>query len=127
MRQRSWLVAAVAALFALQTPLCALGCLDFPSPTVAHTSQADPPCHSDTSHPTPPESPDSHDDCGCQLEPDAVVSSGDAPISVVGLAQPTGEAFPGRLPSRTRFAFSVPGEGDLPPPDILLLKATLLI
>ena len=129
-KQLSWLIAAATALFVLQASLCALACLPAETPD-SQPSQAhhDSPCHeqapaSDSSEPSTP-----HDDCGCESSYTAVLASPDQTSSSVHnlvvlpphLLTAPHEAVTGKT-SKLR-----PSETDLPPPNILLLKSTLLI
>ena len=128
--KRARRVAAVAALFVLQAPLCALACLPSSSAMpMADTASSDSsPCHEEpASSPSEPPSP-GHDDCGCSGESfEAVLASPDTSF--------TGTSIVAVVPATLTLAgyaggnrpFLQPGETDLPPPDILLLKSTLLI
>jgi len=120
-RRRIWLLATAVAFLTLQTPLCALACLERSETTA-------PPCHADDSEPSPQGAPDSHDDCGgCQLSSQSLLPGPDL--------HP--ETSPPSLPAaRPRWAGLAPGPAqlpaipvatDLPPPDVLLRKATLLL
>lgn len=120
-----WLIATVAAVFVLQAPLCALACLD--------NADAEPPaaaghaCHEESSDPSPAGVPGSHEDCGCEIAADAVV------FQPSGFTTTLVQVF--ILPSircelatfHSAWEISVTYEIDLPPPDILLLKSTLII
>ena len=112
----------MAALFVLQAPLCALACLD--------TADAKPPaaaghaCHEESPDPSPADAPE---DCGCAITADALVFQ--PSVSTTTWVQ----AF--MFPSvgcelatfHSDWGTSVAYEIDLPPPDILLLKSTLII
>ena len=118
-RRRIWLMATVAAFLTLQTPLCALACLESPG-------EAQPPCHEGAS--SPGGAPPSHDDCeGCNLGSAALLQAPD-PHSEAPTPPPAALiAFsrgidPGGCP-----ASAISADTDLPPPDILLRKSTLLI
>ena len=124
------LIAAVAALFVLQAPLCVLACLPSSSaiPMADMASSDSSPCHEEPAG-SPAEPPSSgHDDCGCSGETfEAVLASPDksftgAPVVAVAPATLSLAAH-----SRGNRPLLQPGETDLPPPDILLLKSTLLI
>ena len=136
-KRRNWLIATLAALFLLQAPLCVLACLtnaaaDDSTAEALHASQ--PSCHEQAPHtqtPTPaPDKPaDSHNDCACEDSFTAVLASADKTfanvqtsqvIATKALEEPFGAVFLSTIDIRL-------SEADLPPPDILLLKSTLLI
>jgi hypothetical protein len=136
-KRRNWLIATLAALFVLQDPLCVLACLtnaaqDESTAETLHASP--PPCHEQAPHtqtPTPaPNKPaDTHNDCGCEDSFTAVLASSDKTfpnvqtsqvIATKALEDPVGAVFRSTIDVRL-------SEADLPPPDILLLKSTLLI
>ena len=120
-----WRVASVAALVGLQAPLCALACLEGQpaEPTLAQHSQA--PCHEQDR--VPDDTPSSDDGCGCEIAREAFLPASEASWSVLTLvfAVPHGVLVPPDAEARWKPA--VPEASDLPPPDILLLKSTLLI
>ena len=136
-KRRNWLIATLAALFVLQAPLCVLACLtnaaqDESTAETLHASP--PPCHEQAPHtqtPTPaPNKPaDTHNDCGCEDSFTAVLASADKTfanvqtsqvIATKALEDPVGAVLRSTIDVRL-------SEADLPPPDILLLKSTLLI
>ena len=136
-KRRNWLIAILAALFVLQAPLCVLACLtnatqDESTAEALHASP--PPCHEQAPHtqtPTPaPNKPaDTHNDCGCEDSFTAVLASADKTftnvqtsqvIATKALEDPVGAVLRSTIDVRL-------SEADLPPPDILLLKSTLLI
>ena len=146
-KRRNWLIAIFAALFVLQAPLCVLACLtnatqDESTAEALHASP--PPCHEQAPHtqtphtqaphtqaPTsaPDKPADTHNDCGCEDSFTAVLASSDKTfpnvqtsqvIATKALEDPVGAVF------RSTIDFRL-SEADLPPPDILLLKSTLLI
>ena len=87
------------------------------------------PCHEAPADQAPAEPASSHDDCGCGGDSyEALVQSADKNL---GQADSSAIVFRAPLPQvvqTTRAAFRrAPQETDLPPPDILLLKSTLLI
>ena len=130
-KRRNWLIAILAALFVLQTPLCVMACLpgataDDSAATTHHTV---PPCHEQAPPSAPAEPSDAHEDCGCGDSYTAVLAS-------AGLTFSNAESAATLLPTTLevprnavfgRTTRARPGEVDLPPPDILLLKSTLLI
>ncbi len=150
MRRRKQLIAIFAALFVLQTPLCALACVPGGGPTPMSAAAHDAPsCHETTSAtttsrtapPTPRTTPeatpeadpvgpvDAHDACGCDESVAAVPSSVEA-------SNPTGFELTGVAADLTARRLDVgirrvtrvpPRETDLPPPDILSLQSTLLL
>jgi hypothetical protein len=121
-----WRVASVAALVGLQAPLCVLACGEgqVAQAAVAERSQA--PCHEEG--PAPDDAPISDGACGCETAREAFL-----PLSEASWSVPTLVVFAAthgaRVPpiSATRWKAAVPEASDLPPPDLLLLKATLLI
>lgn len=136
-KRRNWLIATLAALFVLQAPLCVLACLtnaaqDESTAETLHASP--PPCHEQAPHtqtPTPaPNKPaDTHNDCGCEDSFTAVLASADKTFANVQTSQVIAtkaleDPFCAVLRSTIDVRLS---EADLPPPDILLLKSTLLI
>ena len=136
-KRRNWLIATLAALFVLQAPLCVLACLtnaaqDESTAETLHASP--PPCHEQAPHtqtPTPaPNKPaDTHNDCGCEDSFTAVLASADKTFANVQTSQviatkALADPFCAVLRSTIDVRLS---EADLPPPDILLLKSTLLI
>ena len=127
LRRRVWLIATVAALFGLQAPLCALACLDNPFDLLPVASESgDHPCHQESPDPEPA-SGDSHGDC-CQLAYQAIFP-GSVDTASAGLSLAEAPPSTVRLLGQAdcHLASVVPEFTDLPPPDILLLKSTLLI
>ena len=126
-KQRNWLIATATTLFVLQAPLCALACLERSEAATAQAHSPERPCHEEGSESTPTDSPNSHEDCGCELGHQALVPSPDAQLYAPFLAfaspGPSSEA----VYSMVYFEPAAPRATDLPPPDILLLKSTLLI
>ena len=141
-KRRNWLIAILAALFVLQAPLCVLACLtnatqDESTAEALHASP--PPCHEQAPHtqaphtqaPTsaPDKPADTHNDCGCEDSFTAVLASADKTFANVQTSQVIAtkaleDPFCAVLRSTIDVRLS---EADLPPPDILLLKSTLLI
>lgn len=124
-------MAAFTALFVLQAPLCALACL--PSqPSAAAIEEANhgaSPCHEQAPSSTPSEPSNSHDDCGCADSYTAVLASAEqAPANLPSLTALAPNFLTQEL--HTSFGWAAhaqPRDASLPPPDILLLKSTLLI
>jgi len=124
-------LAALTALAALLTPLCALACLDESPPQPAGAASADPPCHREGTPAPSPEPPCHGEDCHCRSAMNAVAIDGGGP-SAVSLSQPTHLAQdPGLAPrSPERIAARrgpLASATPLPAPDLLTLHATLLI
>lgn len=134
MKRRNWLIAAVAAVFVLQAPLCVFACIPTDAPN-ADTAMADgdhmPACHEQApaSSESPSQPANSHDDCGCETSYSAVLASPDQTFStaqnVVAFSPRALDTSLIRLITRVSTAWQ--SETDLPPPDILLLKSTLII
>ena len=142
-----WPIATGLALFGLQMPLCALACMQGSDAESVAAQQAEPPCHAQNSHAqnshaqtshaqksdeqssdaSPPKAPCSEEDCGCAFAYEALLPIADGISShgslVVVLLGTPGQVFD----SSVRRPSAVPTRSDLPPPDILLLKSTLLI
>jgi len=124
--RNAWLTATVAAVFGLQMPLCAAACWDAPSPSATHAADASaPPCHGEPAAPGSLGEPSSHDGCGCQLSRELPLpaAGGSAPVLAI---VPTWDPPHLGVDRRDRRA-PVSSETDLPPPDVLLLKSTLLL
>jgi len=124
--KRSLLTTMVAALYVLPAPLCAAACIESPQPA-AVAGHAEPPCHEEAPSSAPPGAPGSHDDCGCQ-SPDETLTSRTAertldPAKALGCVAAV-RVMTLRLAS---LPSGIPHQGDLPPPDLLLLKSTLLL
>jgi hypothetical protein len=126
-KRRTWLIATVTALFVLQVPLCALACFELAG--TGPTAISEPPCHEGNPDSSPASESNSHDDCGCKLAPEALVSqisesnTTTASLGIFVAAKQFTELTNfdrGRTPRLEQDA-------DLPPPDILLLKSTLII
>jgi hypothetical protein len=120
----------VTALFVLQAPLCALACFSpadgsrraESSPRTAHS------CHEGPSESSPAGESGSHEECGCQLELEALVSHAvdwDA-ASVADFVFSRRPVVELAASNRSR-CLTVARRIDLPPPDILLIKSTLII
>lgn len=127
MKRHALITLAFAALFGLRAPICAYTCLETGS--VVEVSQVPssehPPCHDPA--PEHPE-PDAHD-CDCE-QIRLVVSNSDVKKAYESEVPPA--------PSLAVSSFALPRVGrapadtwrrheSLPPPDILLLNATLLL
>jgi hypothetical protein len=126
MQRRIWLMATVAALFGLQAPLCAIACLTSAGAESTAVHLAEPPCHEQVAQSSPPAAPPPHDDGCCEFAAEMVLPASAATSSVAALAVVPPLASQ-QLHASVRRAPAIPTVGDLPPPDILLLKSTLLI
>ena len=125
-RRYIWLIATVAALFVLQAPLCALACSE--SAEANPSTLAEKSCHEEGSDSSPAGQSNSHEDCECNFAAGGLVSQ---PIASISPTSVEIGISPSPLPELT---YSNPGQEllvaqntDLPPPDILLLKSTLII
>ncbi|MFP6654277.1 MAG: hypothetical protein VCB25_01535 [Myxococcota bacterium] len=132
MKRRFWLSLTVTVLFGIGAPLCALACVDVTagSEVVAQAdrnSGSPAPCHGSSSSQSPAEAPESHQDCGCDFSIDGLLpdAASAAAFSVVGWthSQPVAEI----VVASKRAAMNRHFEPDMPVPDILLRKSTLLI
>ena len=122
-------MATAAALLTLQAPLCALACLDTTETASATASNGGmPPCHDEGSDRAPADSPRSHEDCGCELASEALVVDSNAYSTVAATASIVAPSvFSPVVSPPIRWVPSIPNNTDLPPPDILLRKSTLII
>jgi len=133
MKRHQLLIATLAALFAFQAPLCALACLpSAPSELPMDASEhAGMPCHDSAPGSTSDVPAEHSDECGCGDSLRALIPSADQTASQLSAEdhEPERAARPTLALSAAarRNAPLPPSETDLPPPDILLLKATLLI
>ncbi len=133
MAARTWLILSVAVLVGTQGPLCAFACLASTGPAeavieVSHHGPEEAPCHG--TEPVSSRSPDpgQHECCCDELR--GVLSKGDGHKALTVVEAPgtlptlsAVESHPARAP-----ALHLPDEyRNLPPPDILLLKSTLLL
>jgi hypothetical protein len=120
-------IATVAALLALQAPLCALACVaGSEAATAAHDDSADP-CHQAPAGSPSDRAPDSHEECGCEPADEALLP--DTSGSTATLAQAFVSHSPLSEPAKPGLhrLLDVPGNTDLPPPDIPLLNSAFLI
>ena len=132
MNRRALLIVSLAALFGLGAPLCLVACLEggpaAPVAASAHDTEQSPPCHGGAPA-SPAEAPGSEHECDCASFP-VLLTKGEstsfngalhvaapAPL-LVAFRVPSSESSAPRLWERQR---------DLPPPDVLLLKSTLLV
>lgn len=125
-KRHIWSVASVVALAGLQGPLCALACLEVQAPEAEVAHHAAPPCH-ETEPAADAAPPVSHDDCGCEISPEDLVALSESPRNAESTHLASGRPLRRALDLHARWRPPVPEATDLPPPDILLLKSTLLI
>ncbi len=129
MKRRVWITASLAALFGLQGSLCALACLESASPELASQQPAAAmPCHGTPADPIPtPALPDSEAGCSCDASVVALnEEAGAIPTNV--WAGDLLQAAPPVVALRAVSTSLQPEAAEqLPAPDILLLKSTLLI
>ena len=155
LKQQRRLIAVLTAVFVLCAPLCALACLpgadssavaaadSAGDPDFSHASASatTPPCHgaaqdsadrdpSEASLPAPPAS--SHGDCGC----DDACAATRAPLVeaervqahlTLSAAIPQADLSARSQAEPTPLRRTPLSQTDLPPPDLLLLKSSLLI
>lgn len=138
-RRRTRLLATIAALLVLQSPLCALACLSLSAAAMSampEMAAGEGPCHETASHtPDAPAAPTDADDpapergvCGCSVdEIGAVLQTADSIAYEQDVAAPLDRALARALPSDRTRRLLEPRHVDLPPPDILLLKSTLIL
>lgn len=127
-RRRIGLMAGAAILLTLHAPLCALACLDTPAASEIAAHDAESPCHAEPPEPSPADDPGSHADCeGCGLARAALLPGSDTGTLLPHVAlAPRGASQPA-IRASASFAPAVSETTDLPPPDILLRKSTLLL
>ena len=91
-----------------------------------HRSQA--PCHGSQSAPASNDAPGSHQDCGCDFAVEGLVSDSPSGMnhSLVGWTPMTHTASDVVFAADRQVAKAI-SQSNLPSPDILLLKSTLLI
>ncbi len=125
MKRRTGLIATLTAFFVLQAPICALACVENPAPDSAAVGHS---CHDESSGPSPAEEPASHEGCGCELAPEAFASqASDSNLKQTHLHVAPVRRGPDLSAAFESAASSIARNIDLPPPDILLVKSTLLI
>ena len=120
----------MAAFFGLSAPLCAAACLALADPATAATHEAEPACHeAPASEPTGAPAPVPAGTAGscCEFADQATAPMAEASwaASAAGVVAQT----PSWQAPAVRHAWSTPVSvvNDLPPPDILLLKSTLIV
>ncbi|MDJ0788092.1 MAG: hypothetical protein QNK05_14880 [Myxococcota bacterium] len=123
MSLRALQIVSLAALLGLTAPLCLAACAE--AAPKAHASA--PPCHGDVPASPVEDAPDSHR-CDCDSLR-FVLGKIDTSESGVAFEVAAGVWTPLPMPGHG-IRFGTPrsfGTEDLPPPDILLLKQTLLL
>lgn len=126
MKRHIWLIAIVAALFVLQAPLCALACNESAETDSPTTSE--PPCHENPSDSSPIGESNAHEDCACAFAPETVVSQPIDFAQTMPVVIFVSRAVRLELIDSSRGQDPMDArDADLPPPDILLLKSTLII
>ena len=129
MKRHAWLVLSVAALFLVKAPLCTVACAEASSePRVAqHAQNAHEamPCHG--ASPAVPDEPSRADhECDCDLV--RVAKPNNAPPTAASWAAPALVEFHFAQPSHQAVSwFFASRQHSIPPPDVLLLKSSLLI
>lgn len=123
-RRRTLPMAVLAVLLGLQAPLCALACLE--QNGQQDSAQTGAVCHGPVADPETSES-SSHETCGCDFAYQALVPASDAAISAVVVHFVALDIPLQTRDASMRRAAVALNAMSLPPPDILLLKATLLI
>jgi hypothetical protein len=126
MKRHIWLIATVTALFVLQVPFCALACFEPASADPSAVAESS--CHETSSDSSPAGESNSHTDCGCDFTTQALVSQpvdANTTASIEFVVHRTDRIEPTH--SRRSQAPQVEQNADLPPPDILLQKSTLII
>jgi hypothetical protein len=129
MSRRALIVFSLVALFGLRAPLCLLACLEIgASGAVVASAPAEPgpPCHGNDPATSEEEPVDGHE-CGCD----------EFQLVLTKLDSSKSGGLEAEAPTPLRVAFLVPpfeiptaplrSRQALPPPDILLLKSTLLL
>jgi hypothetical protein len=134
-RRETWLAAIFTALFVLQAPLCAAACLGAADATSGGAAEAptspasgmEHGCHDASPAPDPADPPSAHEDCGCDLGANALVSqANDLPTASPSACLPFSfDTLP--CDGRPLRDLTIVGAIDLPPPDILLLHSILII
>jgi len=126
MQRHLRLTAILTALYVLQSPVCVLACLQQAEAAGIETAgMAGHGCHEEAP-PSSSEAPSSHEDC-CESSEEAVTSQTGSLLALSFHAVVSETPGYGPIVSREPRALSIIRAIDLPPPDILLLKSTLII
>ena len=131
MKRRAWLILSFGAYFGLSTPLCTYACLaqvGESHPTASpHSSHGSHPFAEEHSNAPRDHLPFDHG-CDCDELARALLAKGETPKPTPSFAWAVPVTPPHLAPQRiAKLSFAKPEEASLPPPDILLLKSTLLI
>jgi len=128
MTRRIWLIATMAALFGLQAPLCAFACVEL-SAIERDVAEAAMPCHKQSSEARSPGDTGSKEDCSScdQATYEALASAPELNVPALQLAVAATPTRAEPVDASPRVAELAAVSTDLPPPDILLLKSTLLV
>lgn len=123
-------IVSLLALMWLQGPLCALVCTAasaaMPTPAAHHSTPSEHPCGEQGG--SPRGEPTSSHECTCSVAAEAVPSKAESTARTHSPAAVIAASAPLRpLLAPVGFAPSRQSTGRIPPPDILLLKSTLII
>lgn len=125
MKLRALLIASLATFLGAQGPACAWSCLAHTATAAKQAHDGAPPCHGEDEH-APTGENASHAFCGCAGMAGAVLAGAGPPARNLAAMFPLAGAAVAP-PRRAELGPISVLERDLPPPDILLLKSTLLI
>lgn len=126
MKRHLRLTAIVTALYVLQSPVCALACLQAVDASAIQTAgTAGHGCHEEAP-PAPSEAPSANEDC-CDSPDEVVTSQSGSLLAPTFHAVVSGTSSYAPIVAHDPRELSKLREIDLPPPDILLLKSTLII
>ncbi len=133
MQHRAWLILSLAAYFGLSTPLCTYVCLfevgasETDSATRAHGSHGS--HHSEEHHSDTARGDQPFDqEWDCDELDQSLLAKGDRPRPTPSFDWAAPVVFGRRIgPQIEKLLFTRLDQASLPPPDILLLKSTLLI
>jgi len=124
----AWLSPTLVALLGFLQPVCALACVAGDAPAATPVAeQAAHPCHESEPAPASDPAPASHETCGCDAAQKLVRPTLDASAgtTTAALAAPFVVSVAG--PPAPMEVARIALQTDLPPPDLLLRKSTLLI
>ena len=125
-KRHIWLITAVTALFLMLVPFCALACFETADTNPSAATESS--CHEKSSDSSPAGESNSHEDCGCDFAIQALLSqpTDSNTTTPVDLVVSRNQQLEPTHSSRSQ-APQVRHDADLPPPNILLLKSTLII
>ncbi len=133
-QQSTRLIATLAAIIMLQTPLCAAACLpDAAAHAAVPADQAEEadtaPCHASSNDAEVPDPRESNEDCGCEDSLQAAIPTleKNTPANATAQFSPGHRLVPALAQPHAAYSLAPLRETDLPPPKILLLKESLLI